>query len=418
MIRITLILLFTFVFVACGTEQKPHEAEISSETKADLHSTILTLDSHLDTPMLFHRENYTFANRGSYEVDGTNVDLVRLKEGNLDGGFWVIYTQPGQLNKESYVAARTSALLRQMAIREMAAKYSDSVELAFAADDARRIHDSGKIVVYQSMENAYPLGEDISLLESFYVAGLRMIGPVHFKNNQFADSATDEPLYGGLSELGKQLVLEANRLGLILDGSHASDQAKLDMIALSTTPIILSHSGPDGVYDHPRNVPDEILLKLAATGGVIHVNAFSSYLEQLTPSAERAAALKELEQQFGATAAKRTEQQQKAFSAAMSEVNDKFPRSQSTFEKFMEHLHYTLNLVGVNHVGIGADWDGGGGVIGMTDVTTVNKITNELIAAGYSAQDIEKVWSGNILRLLRQAEQARTSDLQSPNVLN
>lgn len=417
MIRISLIIMTALTLMACGSD-KPQETEAPTETKADLHSSILTLDSHLDTPMLFHRENYNFANRGSYEADGTNVDLVRLQEGNLDGGFWVIYTQPGLLNKESYVAARTSALLRQMAIREMAAKYSDSVELAFVADDAKRIHDSGKIVVYQSMENAYPLGEDVSLLETFYVGGLRMVGPVHFRNNQFADSATDEPIYGGLSELGKELVKEANRLGLIIDGSHASDQAKLDMMELSTTPIILSHSGPDGVYDHPRNVPDEILLKLAETGGVIHVNAFSGYLEQLTPSDERAAALKALEDQYGANADERTDEQREAYSAALSEVNDKFPRPKSTFEKFMEHLLYTLKLVGADHVGIGADWDGGGGVIGMTDVTTVNKITNELITAGYSAEDIEKIWSGNILRLLRDAEAARTAELTSPNVLN
>ena len=164
-----------------------------------LHDSILTLDAHIDTPALFHRDGYDFSERGSFAENRTNVDLPRLKEGRLDGGFWVIYTAQGPLDEASYIAARTSALLRQMSIREMAAKYADSVELAFAADDAERIQREGKIIVFQSMENAYPLGEDISLLEAFYVGGLRMLGPVHFSNNQFADSSTDdEVLYEGL----------------------------------------------------------------------------------------------------------------------------------------------------------------------------------------------------------------------------
>lgn len=147
------------------------------------------MDAHLDTPALFHREDYDFSARGSFAENGTNVDLPRLIEGGLDGGFWVIFTAQGELDEASYTRARTSAVLRQMAIRELAAKYSDTVELAFSADDAQRIHDEGKIVVFQSMENAYPLGRDISLLETFYTGGLRMLGPVHFSNSQFADSS-------------------------------------------------------------------------------------------------------------------------------------------------------------------------------------------------------------------------------------
>lgn len=395
-------------------------ALFSSPSYADttkLHGSLLTLDAHLDTPALFHRESYNFSQRGSFFEDRTNLDLPRLQEGQLDGGFWVIYTAPGPLTEAGYRNARTSALLRQMAIRELAAKYSDAVELAFVADDATRIHKSGKIVMFQSMENAYPLGEDISLLETFYVGGLRMLGLVHFKSNQFADSSTDDYLHGGLSELGKSLVREANRLGMIVDASHASDDALRDMIEVSSTPVILSHSGPDGIYEHARNVPDDLLLQLAKSGGVIHVNAFPGYLEELQASPEREAAMEALAQKYGSDYFAMSESQKNAYNAERSVLDKAIPAPRSSFEKYMEHLLYTINLVGVDHVGIGADWDGGGGVDGMSDVTFVPKITQGLVEAGISAENIEKIWSGNLLRLMRTAEQAKSASLSSPKVV-
>lgn len=405
---------------ACSTEaQEPAASEATASAEAStLHDRLLTLDAHLDTPLLFHRDGYDFSARGSYAEDRTNVDLPRLQEGQLDGGFWVIYTAPGPLNAEAYKAARTSALVRQMAIREMAAKYSDSVELAFAADDAERIHQAGKIVVFQSMENAYPMGEDLSLLEVFYTGGLRMLGLVHFRSNQFADSSTDDPLHGGLSELGKDMVREANRLGMIVDASHASDDALRDMMAVSSTPVILSHSGPDGVYEHARNVPDELLVQLAESGGVVHVNAFPGYLEELTTNPDRDAAVAALRAEFGTNFAAMSDEQIAAFRAAQIEVDNQYPPDRSSFEKYVEHLLYTIELVGIDHVGIGADWDGGGGVTGMEEVSLVPKITQALVDAGYSEEDIAKVWSGNVLRLLREVEAAKVATLASPDVLN
>jgi len=160
-------------------------------TPAQIHQGLMVFDSHLDTPAYFHNPTYDFSKRGSFEVDGTHVDLPRMNEGGLDGGFWVIYTNPGPLTESAYAVARHSALMRMTAIREFAAKYHEEVELAFTADDADRIMEEGKKVVFQSIENAYPIGTDLSLLETFYIGGVRMIGPVHFANSQFADSATD-----------------------------------------------------------------------------------------------------------------------------------------------------------------------------------------------------------------------------------
>lgn len=416
-----------FLIFALGACTAPVTSEHSSiesfepaQSHAEqIHHSLLVLDSHLDTPAVFHDPSYTFSARGDFDTDGTQVDLPRMIEGGLDGGFWVIYTPQGPLSREAYQSARNAALLRQMAIREFAARYHNEVELAFTADDADRIASSGKKVVFQSMENAYPLGDDVSMLETFYIGGLRMVAPAHFSNSQFADSATDvRPAYGGLSPLGEQLVREANRLGLILDGSHASDDAVRDMLALSSTPIILSHSGPKAIYDHPRNLPDDLLKAIAADGGVIQVNALGAYLEALTPSAERTAALSTLAEKYGSDLASLSTDDRKAYRSELREIGKIHPAPRSTFEKFMEHLLYTLELVGPDHVGIGADWDGGGGVEGMKDVSDLPRITEALLVAGYTEEDLRKIWSGNMMRLMRAAEAERAATVMSPNVLN
>jgi len=394
------------------------QAKTGSEVD-DFHESIMVFDSHLDTPALFHTPNYRFLERQTWEEQGTHVDYPRMNEGGLDGGFWVIYTRQGPLDEASYRAARTHGIMRQAAIREFAAKYHDKVALAFTADDADRILAEGKKVVFQSMENSYPLATDVSLLETFYIGGLRMIAPVHFANNQFADSATDiDTLYEGLSPLGEELVREANRLGLILDGSHASDDTVRDMIALSTTPIILSHTGATAIFDHPRNIGDDLLLELAASGGVIQMNIFGGYLEALQPSPERVEALAELEAEYGANPAEMDEATLAAWREARMELEREYPRPRSTYEKFMEHTFHVLELIGPDYVGISGDWDGGGGVDGMSDVSMLQKITRDLLAAGYTKEDVEKIWGGNMMRLMRAAEAARTSELISPDVLN
>lgn len=419
------------LLTACAPDA-PQTAETGTEPAAatdaaapartaaeELHFRTLVLDTHLDTPAYFHDPSYTFSKRGDFDVDGTHVDLPRMNEGGLDGGFWVIFTPQGPLDEASYLAARNMAMLRQMSIREMAAKYAGDVELAFSTADAERIGAAGKKIVFQSMENAYPLGTDISMLDTFYVGGLRMIAPVHFRNSQFADSATDvSEAYGGLSPLGEALVRRANELGLILDGSHASDNSVHDMIALSTTPLILSHSGPKAVYDHPRNLPDDLLIAIAEDGGVIQINAYGAYLEALPASPERLAAIEALQAQYGADTSAMDDATREAYRAAYDELNKQFPPPRSTFEKFMEHLLYTLELVGPDHVGVGADWDGGGGVDGMKDIVDLPKVTAALIEAGYSEEDIAKIWGGNVLRLMSEVEAARSSDLSSPQVLN
>jgi membrane dipeptidase len=362
------------------------------------HEEMLVLDSHLDTPVHFERPGWNFDQWHEYEWDQTQTDIARMEAGGLDGGFFVIYTAQGEVTPKGYAQARNAALRRAMAIQRVVHQNPDKLEFATSAADAARIHAAGKRIVYQSIENSYPLGEDLSLLATFYNMGVRMAGPVHSKNNQFADSTTDTPRWNGLSPLGRQWVAEMNRLGMVIDGSHSSDAAFDQMLALSKTPIILSHSGPKAIFEHRRNLDDERMRRLARAGGVLQMN--SIFLVQHDGSPERDAIGKRQEKWLDLSPAER--RQLVADKAALDRQR---PYTSADFELFMKSMLHAIRVMGVDHVGLGADWDGGGGVQGMEDVASLPKITARLRKEGYSDVDIEKIWSGNLLRLLRQAEQ-------------
>ena len=359
------------------------------------------LDTHLDTPEHFGRAGWDITRRHSFYNDFTQVDYPRMVEGHLTGGFFAIFTPQGPVTVGGFEQARDNALLREVHIREMVAAHREKFELAFNADDAERIAREGKRFVYQSIENSYPMGEDLSTFETFYKLGVRLAGPVHFLNNQFADSATDKPHWEGLSPLGRQWVKEANRLGVMIDGSHASDQVFDQLIELSKTPIILSHSGVKAVLNHPRNIDDARLKTLAAHGGVIQIN--SVYLiggiGGGNPYAQKAEAME------GMSIA-----EQRKLIGDYNAWNRTHPKpKRATFDLFMKAMLHAIEVAGVDHVGVGCDWDGGGGVVGMEDIADLPKITAALKKAGYSNADIAKIWGGNVLRVMRQVEAYRDS---------
>jgi len=357
----------------------------------------LRLDTHLDTPIHFGRAGWDVMTRHNYQTDMSQVDYPRMVEGGLDGGFFVLYTPQGPLTAQGYASARDWAVLRSVHIHEMVAAHPDKFELAFKADDAARIKASGKRVVFQSIENSYPLGTDLSLLETFRRLGVRMAGPVHFLNNQFGDSATDKPHFHGFSPLGKRWVAEMNRLGLIIDGSHSSDDVFDQMLALSKAPIVLSHSGCKAIYDHPRNLDDGRIKRLAEKGGVIQIN--SVYLVKREDNPAMSAIDDRLEVVDQLTA---DEQAHLIADYQAAAAQDHRPRA--NFDRFMQNLLHAIQVAGVDHVGIGADWDGGGGVVGMEDVADLPKVTAALKQAGYSDEDVAKIWSGNLLRVMREVE--------------
>ncbi len=374
-----------------------------SVVSRQMHERLIVLDTHLDTPALLARPGWDIMEEHSFEADRSQVDFPRMVDGGLDGGFWALFTPQGPRTPEGYAAARERALQIAQRIRDMVNRNARQFELATTVADAERIVGSRKRIVYLSMENAYPLGKDVTQLRTFHDLGVRMVGLVHFANNDFADSATDPkgPEWRGLSRLGKDLVREANRLGVILDASHASDDVLRQLIDLSKTPVILSHSGSRLVHDHPRNIGDDLMKKLAEAGGLIQINSLSDYMVDVPANPERDEALRALRARFGATM---TQEQAIEFAAARREVDARYPVPTATIDDFMRHLLHALYIVGPDHVGIGADWDGGGGVTGMWEVSELPQVTTRLLAAGYTEADLRKIWGGNVLRVLQAAE--------------
>jgi len=376
----------------------------------DFHESLLTLDSHLDTPASLVLPGWSIVAPHDVHADYTQVDVPRMKRGGLDGGFWVIYTPQGPLDPEAARKARDFALMRGIAVREMVAAHPDQFAMASSAAEAPRIAASGKRVVYLSIENAWPLGDDPSLLRSFFAMGVRMAGFAHFRTNQFADSSTDQPKWDGLSPLGVQLLAEMNRLGIVPDLSHSSDHTLDDALRLSKSPLILSHSGCKAVFDHPRNIDDAHLRALAAQGGVIQIN--SVYVKAAKSNAQRDAASKALEARFPEDRALSVAEHADLL-AQRREIDRKFPEDRATFDDVMANLLHAIKVAGVDHVGIGLDWDGGGGVIGLEDVVDLPKLTRALLAAGHSRDDVAKIWSGNVLRVLTAAEAAARQENQA-----
>ena len=382
------ILLAATSLAACSTGgDKPKAPE------APLHSRMLVLDTHLDTPLHFERAGWSFADRHTLADDMVQLDIPRMKDGHLDGGFFVIYTEQGPLTAKGYADALAFARKRSDLIDSTLAKYPDAITPARTAADAERLTREGKLVAFESMENSYPLGEDLTLLQQFYDKGLRMAGPVHSRTNQFADSATGEARWKGLSPLGKRWVAEMNRLGIVIDASHSSDAAFDQMLELSKYPIILSHSSLRSAYDHPRNLDEARLKALAAKDGAMCISTIFMSEMNMTPA--RAELFGQYERIGTMTPAEQAELNRK-----WRELDKSEALWAADFEDYMKMVLRAIEVAGPDHICFGADWDGGGGLKGIEDITALPKVTARLKEAGYSDADIEKMWSGNVLRIL------------------
>lgn len=364
----------------------------------ETHRRLLTLDAHLDTPVHFGREGWDFAGRHDPAVEVAQVDMVRMLEGSLDGGFFVIFTDQGPLTPEGFAAARSHALARSALIDTTLARHADRIGLATTASEARRLEAAGKLVAFKSIENSYPLGEGVTALAEFGRQGVRLIGIVHSKNNQFADSSTDTPTWNGLSPLGRDWVREMNRLGMVIDASHASDATVDQLLALSRTPLLLSHSSSRTSFDHPRNIDDARIGRIAAGGGA--VCASTIYLSELKMGPQRAALFDQLGE-IGTLAPA----QQAALGKEWLALDAVEPLWNTSFEQYIASVKHLIAVAGIDHVCMGADFDGGGGIEGLANVSHLPRITARLKADGMSDTDLAKLWSGNLLRVLRAAEE-------------
>jgi membrane dipeptidase len=392
------ILLASPVAAQRSSRAQPSQPGVTPAARA-AHERMIVLDTHLDVAERFDDGRWDFSQRHVYAEDGSQVDLPRMREGGMDGGFFVIYTAQGPLTADGYRDARDRALVRATAIRRVIGENRAAVDLALTADDAERSARAGRRFFFISMENGWPLGEDLTLLNTFYRLGLRLAGPVHSRDNQLADSATGQNRWHGLSPLGRQWVAEMNRLGIIIDGSHSSDATFDDLLRLSRVPIILSHSGPKAIFNHPRNLDDDRMRQLAAHGGVMMLN--SIFMVQHDGSDERDRINDRHKNWAQLTPAER--RQLVADTAALNRLR---PYTTADFDLYMRSMLHAIQVMGIDHVGLGADWDGGGGVIGMEDVTALPRISARLRREGFSDADIAKVMGGNLLRVMRQVQAA------------
>jgi membrane dipeptidase len=366
---------------------------------SDIHKSLVVLDTHLDTPINFERPGWDFGDRHTLANDIVQLDLPRMADGNLDGGFFAIYTASGPLTQKGYADALAFARHRSDVIDKEIAEHPDVIRPARTADDAERLAKAGKLIAFKSMENSYPLGEDLGLLTEFYDRGVRLAGPVHSVTNQLADSSGDAGKWGGLSPLGEKWVAAMNRLGIVIDASHSADSTLDDILALSKAPILLSHTSPRWAFDHPRNLDDPRIRKLAEKGGAICMSTI--YMSTMNLSPARAKLFDEYER-----IAELTPEQQAEFIRQWNQLNQTEQMWSTTFEQYMTALLHVIEVAGVDHVCFGADWDGGGGIAGLEDITDLPTVTERLLKAGYSPADIGKMTGGNVLRIVRAAQAA------------
>jgi membrane dipeptidase len=366
------------------------------------HRKLLTLDTHLDTPVHFGRQGWSFGDRHDMHNDIAQLDLPRMEDGNLDGGFFAIFTTQGPLTADGYAEALRWAQARSLQIDQTVAQFNSRIGAARTAADAPALDRQGKLIAYKSIENSYPLGDSVALLSDFQRQGVRLVGVVHSANNQFADSATDQPRWNGLSPLGREWVKEMNRLGMVIDASHAADSVFDQLLEQSSAPILLSHSGSRAMFNHPRNLDDARLRKLAAAGGALCFTTI--YLDNMQMGPEREALFDKVEHISELNPADQAD-----LVARWNALDASTPLWTANFEQYMAALLHVIKVAGVDHVCFGADFDGGGGIAGLEQVTALPRVTQRLKAAGYSDADLEKMWSGNVLRILREAERRSAS---------
>lgn len=430
----TLAFLFTLLMMSCKDETPSPMTEEALIAKAkDIHERVITLDTHCDINV----QNFTDSINYTQDLD-TQVTLPKMIEGGLDVPWFIVYTGQDSLSEAGYEKAYKNAISKFEAIHKLVTDIApDQIELAVTSDEVRAITAKGKKVAMIGIENGYPIGEDISNVKKFYDMGARYMSLSHNGHSQLCDSNTGEEnnewLHNGLSELGKQVVAEMNKYGMMIDVSHPSKESMRQMIELSKAPIIASHSSARALCDHSRNLDDEQLEWMKENGGVIQTVAFQAYVNKEKNDA-RDARLKEVRKSIADSMgitwynsfrevrqANLNDDEMMAFIRdyrTVTGIADEhvaktpdFPPAVNVAD-FVDHIDYLVEKIGLKHVGISSDFDGGGGVEGWNDASQTLNVTIELVRRGYTEEEIEALWSGNLLRVLDEV-QAVAKKIQS-----
>ena len=367
-----------------------------------IHASVLTVDTHCDTPMGFSRSGFDL---GVKHEDGC-VDFPRMKEGGLNAEFFAVFLGQGARDDSSTNKVHERALGIFDAIHKNVEKNSGMAEVAYTADDAYRIKKAGKIAAFIGVENGYPIGKNISRVKQYYDLGARYITLSHSGNNDICDSSTDPkgPEYNGLSPFGEEVVKEMNRLGMMIDVSHISDSSFYDVMKLSRAPVIASHSSSRALCENRRNIDDKMLLALKENGGVMQICILSAYLKATEANPELDAKLKDLRNKYGDSRGL-TDSLRRQMRAESRAIRNQYEKL-ATVKDAVDHIDHVRQVIGIDYVGIGSDFDGGGGIEGCKTVAEMKNITIELVKRGYTKKDIEKIWGGNAMRVLRAVEKA------------
>jgi len=457
------------------TPAEQAEAQLVERARG-IHERVITLDTHDD----INAANFTADCNYTMRLT-TQVNLPKMEEGGLDVAFFIVYTGQRELTPEGYERAYEDAIEKFEAVHRLTEEIApDRIGLALTPAEVRSIAASGRKVAVIGIENAYPIGTDLDRIEEFYGRGGRYMSLAHNGHSQFSDSnngeGPNEWLYGGLSELGRQAVMEMNRLGIMIDVSHPSKGSMMQTVGLSKAPVIASHSAVRSLGNHSRNMDDEMLMALKSNGGVIMTVAFATYVNNNSP--ERVWALRLLEEEFaddferartaaaaaageaGAAPAGRggggrgggrgagrgggagerqcpiedpnaqagggrggrggrgggsggqqalidrfTPERKAEYEQRMAVINEHWPAPErADVSDFVDHIDYAVKLIGIDHVGISSDFDGGGGVEGWNSAAETFNVTLELVRRGYTEEQIGKIWSGNLLRVWEEVE--------------
>ncbi len=387
------------VVLAGGLLVADMPADDISARARKLHSSAIVLDTHVDTPQRMLFEKFDLARR---DAEG-HLDIPRMREGGLNAVFMSIWA-PSSVNGAKGVK-RSFDLID--AVREQVRLHPHDLALATSAEEVRRAHAQGKIALLMGLEGGHLIDDDLSMLRSYAALGVRYVTLTHSSNNNWADSSTDKPAHDGLTEFGRSVVREMNRLGVLVDISHVSDKTFYDALETSRAPLIASHSSCRALCNVPRNMTDDMIRALAKKGGVIQINYNIGFLSQEYADARRgptaeefAAKSKELEKLYGEDEARlirEGEHLSQQYRAA-----GKLP--QVGWEKVVEHIDHAVKLVGADHVGLGSDFDGAVMPQGLEDCSKLPKLTEALLRKGYSESDIRKILGENTLRVLAEAE--------------
>ncbi len=349
-----------------------------------LHTKIITLDSHCDTPMFFP-QGINFASRDPKIL----VDLHKMTEGHLDASIMVAYLEQQERDEASLqnATAKANQILTQ--IEEMVAKNCTAVDIAYTPDDLWRLKRAGKRAIMLGIENGYAIGNDIHNVEAFRRRGVVYMTLCHNGDNDICDSARGNHEHGGVSEFGKQVIAEMNRVGMMVDLSHAAEASFYDALQLSQTPIVCSHSSARALCDHPRNLTDDQMRALAKAGGVAQVTLYHGFLVKDSVDFNPNCQLSTVNCQLSTV------------NCQLSTVNC---QHEATILDAIDHLNHMVNIMGIEHVGIGTDFDGDGGIRGCASASELINFTRRLLRERYTEEQIQMIWGGNFLRIMKQVQ--------------